>query len=77
MNFAPMVFNVGGIRVTSPDDMSTQVMGINQQFDQFLSYKRNYGFGEDNGDLNQVNFPYSIVIDNDATDSNSQKTSFL
>ncbi len=77
MNFAPMVINVLGVKVNSLDHMSNFTMGANQQTDLFLSNKRNQGFGEDNGDLNQINFPFNTTGDQDLIDSNSQKTSFI
>lgn len=77
MNFAPMLFNVLAFKINAPDHMSVLTMGTNQQVDLFLSNKRNQGFGEDNGDLNQINLPVNYTVDTDFADGNSQKTSIL
>jgi len=77
MNFSPVGINVLGFKVNTLDHLSNFTMGGNQQIDLFLSNKRNQGFGEDNGDLNQINLPISYTMDNDLLDGNSQKTSFV
>jgi hypothetical protein len=77
MQFAPIVVNILAYKVNTLDHMSNLVNGPFQGIDLFLSNKRNQGFGEDNGDLNQINLPLVSTIDNDLLDGTSQKTSFI
>ncbi|MGG1674592.1 hypothetical protein ACIFOT_02460 [Neobacillus sp. NRS-1170] len=77
MLFAPMVVNLLGFKVNIIDQGSNIIMGPNQQFDLFVSTKRNQGFGELNGDLSTVNIPIQAVTDPDVIDSASVKTSIV
>lgn len=75
--FSPMAINVLGIKISTIDNGSVTNMGPFQSIDQFVSYKRNQAFGEQNGDLSPVNFPANVVIDPDASDSNAIKNSVI
>ena len=77
MNIAPIAFNFLGFKVNTVDNTSLINLGPNQFIDQFTSYKRNQGVGEQNGDLSPVNIPISYVIDPDLTDSNTTKNSVV
>ncbi|MDN3019317.1 hypothetical protein PH210_24405 [Paenibacillus sp. BSR1-1] len=77
MLFAPMVVNLLGFKVNIIDQGSNLIMGPNQQFDLFVSTKRNQGFGELNGDLSPVNIPIQAVTDQDVIDSASAKNSVV
>ena len=77
MNFAPMVVNLLGIKVNVLDHASLMNMGPNQFIDQFVSYKRNQGFGEQNGDLSPIFVPISYINDPDLTDSWTVKNSII
>ncbi|MEH7335412.1 hypothetical protein V7161_22585 [Neobacillus drentensis] len=77
MLFAPMVVNLLGFKVNVIDQGSNVVMGPNQQFDLFVSTKRNQGFGELNGDISPVNIPIQAVTDQDVIDSASIKNSVV
>lgn len=77
LNIAPMAFNFLGFKVNAVDNASFINMGPNQFVDQFISYKRNQGVGEQNGDISPVNIPISWVVDPDVTDSNTAKNSII
>ncbi|TWD91598.1 spore germination protein GerPA/GerPF [Neobacillus bataviensis] len=77
MNIAPMAINFLGFKVNTVDNTSFINLGPNQFIDQFTSYKRNQGVGEQNGDLSPVNIPISYVVDPDLTDSNTTKNSVV
>jgi hypothetical protein len=77
MNFAPMVVNLLGIKLNVLDHASLMNMGPNQFIDQFVSYKRNQGFGEQNGDLSPVLVPISYINDSDLSDSWTAKNSII
>jgi hypothetical protein len=77
MNFAPMVVNLLGIKLNVLDHASLLNMGPNQFIDQFVSYKRNQGFGEQNGDLSPVLVPICYINDPDLSDSWTAKNSII
>lgn len=77
MNIAPMAINFLGFKINAVDNSSFIILGPNQFIDQFVSYKRNQGVGEQNGDISPVNIPISYVIDPDITDSNTAKNSVV
>ncbi len=77
MNIAPMAFNFLGFKVNALDNAAFLNLGPNQFVDQFTSYKRNQGVGEQNGDVSPVNIPISWVVDPDVTDSNTSKNSII
>jgi hypothetical protein len=77
LNIAPMAINFIAFKVNVVDNSSFVNLGPNSFIDQLLSYKRNQGVGESNGDLSPVNIPISWVIDPDITDSNTAKNSVL
>lgn len=69
--------NFLGFKVNAIDNASNVNFGPNQYLDQFLSYKRNQGVGEQNGDVSPTNIPISWVVDPDVTDSNAVKNSII
>ncbi len=77
LNIAPMAINFLGFKVNSVDNSAFINLGPNQFIDQFVSYKRNQGVGEQNGDLSPVNIPISWVVDPDVADSNTAKNSVI
>nr|WP_096911906.1 hypothetical protein [Neobacillus jeddahensis] len=77
MNIAPMAINFIGFKVNTLDNSSFVNLGPNQFIDQLVSYKRNQGVGEQNGDLSPVNIPISWVVDPDISDSNTAKNSII
>ncbi len=77
MTFAPVVLNVLGIKINAIDHGSVVNLGSSQHLDQFVSYKRNQGMGEQNGDLSPTLQPQSGVWDMDLIDSPTIKSSFL
>jgi hypothetical protein len=74
---APMAINLLGFKINTIDNSSIVNLGPNQFIDQFTSYKRNYGVGEQNGDLSPINIPISWVVDPDLSDSNTAKNSLV
>jgi hypothetical protein len=74
---SPVVVNVLGFKINTIDNGAVANMGSFQLIDQFVSYKRNQAFGEQNGDLSPVNLPSSAVLDPDVIDSNSLKNSVV
>ncbi|WP_066304978.1 hypothetical protein [Bacillus sp. FJAT-29814] len=77
MLFAPMVVNLGNIKVNVLDHASVLNMGPNLFIDQFVSYKRNQGYGEQNGDFVPIYIPISYIADADISDSWTGKSSFI
>ena len=77
MIIAPMAINFLGFKANTLDNGSFINFGPQLAIDQFLSYKRNQGVGEQNGDISPVNIPISWVIDPDISDSNTAKNSIV
>ena len=77
MNFAPVEINLQVFKLNAVDHASTVNMGSSQHIDLFVSYKRNQGTGEQNGDFSPVFFPISTAIDCDFIDSPTVKNSIL
>jgi hypothetical protein len=77
MNFAPMIVNLLGVKLNVLDHASLMNMGPNQFIDQFVSYKRNQGFGEQNGDLSPILVPISYINDSDLSDNWTAKHSII
>lgn len=73
--FTPTAVNLLGFKVNSNDNSSVINVGPLQYIDQFVSYKRNQGYGEQNGDLSPSNIPLTVVADTDLLDSPSVKNS--
>jgi hypothetical protein len=72
-----MVINLLGFKINVLDHASIVNMGPNQYIDHFISYKRNQGFGEQNGDFSPIIIPISYVLDSDINDSSSVKNSIV
>lgn len=77
MNIAPMAINFLGFKVNTLDHSSLVNLGPNQFIDQFVSYKRNQGVGEQNGDISPIYIPISWIVDPDLNDSNTAKNSLI
>ena len=77
MIFAPMNINFGDMKINVFDHGSILNMGPNQMTDVFISYKRNQGYGEQNGDIAPMLIPISFLLDNDVSDSATVKNSIL
>ena len=77
MTFAPVLLNIVGIKINAIDHAAVVNLGPSQHLDQFVSYKRNQGIGEQNGDLSPTILSNSWVLDPDSSDSNSVKSSLL
>lgn len=75
--FGPVAVNVLAIKVNAMDRNSSMNLAPSPRVDTFLTFKQNYGLGEENGDFTITNVPLNLVNDLDANDSNSQKTSFI
>jgi len=75
--FAPMNVNLGDMKVNVFDHGSILNMGPNQITDVFISYKRNQGYGEQNGDIAPMLIPISFLLDNDVIDAATVKNSIL
>lgn len=75
--FTPTAVNLLGFKVNSVDNSGVMNVGPMQYIDQFVAYKRNQGFGEQNGDLSPSNIPLTVTIDPDMIDSPSLKGSAI
>lgn len=75
--FAPVTVNLLGIKINTLDHVSVMNLGPSQYIDQFISYKRNQGFGEQNGDIVEIIIPISFVLDADINDALSVKNSIV
>ncbi|WP_425320403.1 hypothetical protein [Neobacillus soli] len=72
-----MIVNLGGLKVNAIDHGSVLNMGPNQLIDHFVSYKRNQGYGEQNGDFVPIIIPISSILDSDISDTSIVKNSIL
>ncbi|WP_374110632.1 hypothetical protein [Neobacillus cucumis] len=72
-----MSVNLGDLKVNVLDHGSILNMGPNQMTDVFISYKRNQGYGEQNGDIAPMLIPISFLLDNDVSDSPTVKNSII
>ncbi|GIN87672.1 hypothetical protein J6TS2_40580 [Heyndrickxia sporothermodurans] len=77
MLFAPVQINLQTFKVNSLDNSAVLNMGTSQHIDIYVSYKRNQGLGEQNGDLAQIFLPISTVGDSDVIDSPAVKNSII
>lgn len=77
MIIAPMAVNLLGFKINTIDNAAFSNLGPNQFIDQLVTYKRNYGVGEQNGDISPINIPISWVIDPDISESNAAKNSVI
>ncbi|PWA13444.1 hypothetical protein DCC39_00705 [Pueribacillus theae] len=77
MFFGPLVVNVFGIKVNAMDRNSSMNLAPSPRVDTFLTFKQNYGLGEENGDFSLVNLPLNFVNDSDVNDTNAQKSSIV
>lgn len=77
MTFAPVAVNVLQLKINSIDNSALLNIGPNQHVDFFMSYKRNQGIGEQNGDLSPVLLTLSTVLDQDLIDSQAIKNSII
>lgn len=64
-----MTVNLGDLKVNVLDHASVLTMGPNQFIDQFVSYKRNQAYGEQNGDFVPTFIPIGYIFDSDLSDS--------
>ncbi|WP_338448204.1 hypothetical protein R4Z09_18410 [Niallia oryzisoli] len=74
---SPTVVNILGIKINTLDNGATSNTGSLQIIDQLVTYKRNQGFGEQNGDLSPANIITPAVVDPDVSDSNAVKNSVV
>lgn len=77
MLFAPIELNLLGFKINTLDHSSTMTIGPCQLLDIYVSYKRNQGIGEQNGDCSPMIAPISWVADADWIDSPSMKNSIV
>jgi len=77
MHFAPVEINLQAFKINAVDHAATVNVGASQHVDVFVSYKRNQGTGELNGDGSPVFFPITTANDSDFIDSPSVKNSIL
>lgn len=75
--FSPVQVNLLGIKINTLDNASVMNIGPTLYIDQYISYKRNQGYGEQNGDLARYFIPISYVFDGDFNDSSSAKNSII
>lgn len=77
MYFGPVSINLLVFKINAMDHSAVVNMGPSQHFDVFVSYKRNQGIGEQNGDISPMFLTSSLVLDNDLSDSPTVKNSVL
>lgn len=77
MIVGPYAINFLGFKINSQDHASTVNFGPSQYIDQFISYKRNQGVGEQNGDVSPIYIPISGNVDPDVADASSVKNSLI
>jgi hypothetical protein len=77
MFFSPVTINLQIVKINAIDHSAVFNMGTSQHLDLFVSYKRNQGIGEQNGDFSPIFNPTSSVLDSDISDSASVKNSVI
>lgn len=77
ITFAPMNITVHGMKFNSVDHSAAVNIGPTQHIDFFISYKRNQGIGEQNGDLSPIVLTFSLVSDSDLIDTAALKNSII
>jgi hypothetical protein len=77
MYFGPVTINLLVFKLNAVDHSAIVNMGPSQHIDVFVSYKRNQGMGEQNGDFSPMLLTHSIVMDNDLSDSPTVKNSII
>ena len=77
MRFSPVMVNILGLKLNALDHASVLNLGPSQHMDQFVSYKRNQGIGEQNGDLSPIVVPVSAIYDRELIDNPSFKGSIF
>ncbi|WP_462411687.1 hypothetical protein [Neobacillus sp. Marseille-QA0830] len=77
MLFAPVSLTILGFKVNAIDHGAVVNLGPSQHIDLFVSYKRNQGIGEQNGDLSPNLLSLSGVSDMDLIDSPTVKNSII
>jgi hypothetical protein len=73
--FIPTKVNIGGIKINSPDHLSSVSLGQNFIVGENVAGKKNQGYGQQMADLTTVAVPILITIDNDQIDIPSIKIS--
>jgi hypothetical protein len=73
--FIPTKVNIGGIKINSPDHLSSVSLGQNFIVSENVVGKKNQAFGQQMADLTIVAVPILITIDNDEIDTSSIKIS--
>lgn len=77
MIFAPMTVNLIELKINALDHAAVVNIGPDQHVDLYISYKRNQGIGEQNGDLSPILATLSWVTDPDLLDSQAMKNSIV
>lgn len=73
ITFAPMNITVHGMKFNAVDNAAAVNIGPSQHIDFFVSYKRNQGIGEQNGDISPIVLTFSLVSDSDLIDTEASK----
>jgi hypothetical protein len=73
--FIPTKVNIGGIKINSPDHLSSLSLGQNFFVGENVVGKKNQAYGQQMADLTIVAVPILITIDNDEIDTPSIKIS--
>ncbi|KZE76687.1 hypothetical protein [Paenibacillus elgii] len=77
MIFAPMTVNLIELKINALDHAAVVNIGPNQHVDLYVSYKRNQGIGEQNGDLSPITATLSWIMDPDLIDAGAMKNSII
>jgi hypothetical protein len=71
--FIPTKVNIGGIKINSPDHLSSVSFGQNFIINANVAGKKNQAYGQQMADTTIVAAPILITIDNDEIDTSSIK----
>lgn len=71
--FIPTKVNIGGIKINSPDHLSSLSLGQNFFVSENVVGKKNQAYGQQMADLTIIAVPILITIDNDEIDIPSIK----
>jgi hypothetical protein len=67
--FIPTRINISGLKINSPDHLSSVSLGSNMKVGVNVTGKKNQGFGQQMADLSLSAIPIQFILDADIIDS--------
>lgn len=75
--FGPVTINLFALKVNAIDHGAVINLGPSKHIDMYVSYKRNQGIGEQNGDISPIFMTNCSVFDSDLIDAPAVKNSII